>query len=755
MTIELLIFFVSLVFCGIILYMLGLIWFSDSRNQQLRSFFSLGIVVFFWTFFGAIIALNGDSSYYPILQTVRMIFVCLLPYTLLWFFMDITRLNLTHNNKALQIIFVIPALDIIAFITNPLHHLVYKDYTYSLSPLGPLFWVHTLFAYLAITVGLVCMFYYIAKNIRQNSSVIIGGIAILLPYTVDALSTFDIVDVPTGSTSIAFCLAFTVFFLVLYREKIFNFKSAMLSVVFESYNDSIILIDKNKVIVDMNSAMTNKFTDFPIEIGSTSFSSFLQYLKNNAVKRMPEELFDEEFILDEGFRGGQFTMWLNKEERTLNFTRQFIKTSGKISGYSIAFADITSFLSMIKEINEKNTRLLELKKLADAASQAKSTFLTNMSHEIRTPLNAIIGMTHIAKKAALSVSNTKTVSSIEEIQTASLHLMGILIDILDMSKLESGKFVLSVGEFFLFDAMKEVKSIIQHRCNEKDITFITNFGIPEKIAVIGDKMRLKQVLINLLGNAVKFTPAYGQIEFLLKIVDETETSIRLQWVVSDTGIGIEDEQRSRIFTPFEQANKSIAAHFGGVGLGLAISRNLIELMGGHIKVQSALGQGSTFSFTINMEKTDFKRESDDDFEVSVLDLTGKRILLVEDIEINRVIIQELLDGTNVEIDEAIDGKDALEKFAASPIDYYDLIFMDIQMPIMDGYDSTRAIRRLPRKDAATVRIVAMTADAYREDIEASLRSGMNDHLSKPIVLRAMIKVLKELMGRGEVEKGNE
>ena len=375
---------------------------------------------------------------------------------------------------------------------------------------------------------------------------------------------------------------------------------------------------------------------------------------------------------------------------------------------------------------------------AREASQAKGAFLARMSHEIRTPLNAIIGMTRIAR--ASSENREKTLYSLDQITTASTHLLAILNDVLDMSKIESGKFEVAHLPFQLSSVMDEVSSIIAQRCKEKFISFICDVAALPEFSLMGDKLRLNQVIINLLGNAIKFTKSRGTIVFSVKVTGETEKDIALSFTCEDSGIGMNEEQVARLFNAFEQADSSIAARFGGTGLGLAISQSLVNLMGGEITVTSEPGKGSTFQFELTFNKSENVSERRYTF-IDNIDLSNARILLAEDLEINRIILRELLADTGVTIVEAADGQIAVDEFANAPAGYFQLIFMDIQMPNVDGYEATQKIRKLTHPDAKTIPIVAMTANAYQEDISMAIAVGMNGHLSKPIDFEALQRTL--------------
>ncbi|MCL1849196.1 MAG: bacteriohemerythrin, partial [Clostridiales bacterium] len=416
-----------------------------------------------------------------------------------------------------------------------------------------------------------------------------------------------------------------------------------------------------------------------------------------------------------------------------------------------SFADI----SYIKEADE-HRHMLEM---AEQASQAKSAFLANMSHEMRTPMNAIIGMTNLG----LSAEDPERMKyCFEKIRNASKHLLGVINDILDISKIESGKFELSLTPFHFEKMLMEAVSVNSIHAEEKrqSLSICIDECIPQTI--IGDEQRLMQVMTNLLSNAVKFTPDQGEIWVNARCLGEEEGVYTVRVEVKDTGIGISPEQQSRLFQSFQQAESSMTRKYGGTGLGLAISKSIIEMMGGRIWIESELGKGSTFVFEIKAEKA----PENDDTEPAHQEMpqnidgyfTGSRILLAEDVEINREIVLALLEPTGVEVVCAENGKQAFDMYADEPA-RYDLIFMDIQMPDMDGLESTQRIRALNVPLAQEVPIVAMTANVFREDVEECIAAGMNDHIGKPIDADELYqKMTKYLMlhfpGEGGQEAGD-
>lgn len=421
----------------------------------------------------------------------------------------------------------------------------------------------------------------------------------------------------------------------------------------------------------------------------------------------------------------------------------------------IFFIYLMNLRAHSKQLEAARQSAEKAQKAAEQASIAKSEFLSRMSHEIRTPMNGIIGMTEIARQN--SNDSEKVDDCLKKVSLSSKHLMSLINDVLDMSKIESGKIQLKNELFDLRLFLENIENIYSVQAEEKGIDFdISLSGKIDKF-IVGDSLRLNQILTNLLSNAFKFTPNGGKIVLGIGELKHEEDTVLLRFSVKDTGIGIKEENLEKIFEAFEQENAEISHKFGGTGLGLSIVRRFSELMGGSVTVHSEYGKGAEFSVdlpfgvTENSQMLDWKTNKTADqsgIENKTYDFSGKHILLAEDNELNREIAVELLGaGTGAIIDEAEDGEMAVDIFAASEVNYYDLILMDIQMPHMDGFEATRRIRAMERPDAAKVPIFAMTANAFAEDEEKSRQAGMNAHLSKPLEISAVLAAMNEILNR--------
>lgn len=386
-------------------------------------------------------------------------------------------------------------------------------------------------------------------------------------------------------------------------------------------------------------------------------------------------------------------------------------------------------------IQEEKANLLVAQKIAES----KNLFLAKMSHDIRTPLNAIIGLLQITVD---SVSDRPKVSeNLNQAEKAAEYLLNVLNDILDMSKIESGKMEIRKAPFDIQALMETLKTINSSQAAAKQIDFQVKAEGLLSDYYLGDKVRISQIMMNLLSNAIKFTGQSGHIQFLLKGEPSAEHTDKLTFIVQDDGIGMTEDYMKRLFEPFEQAEETQKLNVAGSGLGLSIVKNLVELMGGSIEVESKDNYGSRFTITLHLERTSKPEKETGEDSVDV-NLEGKKILLAEDNELNAMIAEEILRMYHISVTKAWNGLEAVELFEASHDGEYDMILMDIRMPVMNGLEATSKIRGLSHPNAATIPIVAMSANAFDDDISVAFESGMDDYLSKPVDIQKLIKTLK-------------
>ena len=378
----------------------------------------------------------------------------------------------------------------------------------------------------------------------------------------------------------------------------------------------------------------------------------------------------------------------------------------------------------------------------DQSAQAKSDFLARMSHEIRTPMNGIIGMTEIALQQGQS--EQVRLDCLKKVRASSNYLLGLLNDILDMSKIESGKMSLSTGDFDLSNLLDELHSVLDGEFAEKGQTFKTDIQLTHSW-FHGDSLRISQVLINLLGNAVKYSESGAQTLLTVKETALPHNRASIYFAVTDQGTGISEKDRQRIFGVFEQLGNA-SSHRQGSGLGLAICNRLIHMMDSEILLDSELGKGSTFSFTLELPLADVPEQQSEDVPCEV-DLHEVRVLVAEDNELNMEIICAFLDNLGCHADSAFNGQQAVELFEQSPSGYYHMIFMDVMMPVMNGLEAAHLIRTCGHPDSETIPMIAVSANAFDEDIRRSLASGMNAHLSKPIEPKKLTQTVQHFASR--------
>lgn len=417
-------------------------------------------------------------------------------------------------------------------------------------------------------------------------------------------------------------------------------------------------------------------------------------------------------------------------------------------------------IMILQDVHDTRSRSEQLKQAmkeaydtAENANRAKSLFLTSMSHDIRTPMNGIMGMTQIARK---HLGDTERVEDcLRKIEESSKHLLDLINEVLDMAKIESGSTQLKEEVLSLPELVEAVGEVCHIDAEKKHQRFDVVVGGIQHEQVLTDPVKLRQILTNLTANAVKYTPDGGHIELLaeqLPIRREGYGSYR--FIIKDNGIGMSEEFQKHLFQPFSREDNSMTNVTQGTGLGLSIVKSMIDMMEGSIEVKSVQGEGSTFTVLLQLALAE-KPEQEDEPEEEI-HFGGRRILLVEDNELNREIAWELLSEIGLLVESAQNGQEAYECIMERPDYYYELVFMDIQMPVLNGYNATRKIRSIGTKYTDTLPIIAMTANVFQDDILEAVESGMNDHVTKPIDMKVITAVLRKwLHGKGMGEKKKE
>ena len=483
------------------------------------------------------------------------------------------------------------------------------------------------------------------------------------------------------------------------------------------------------------------------------FSTFKRFLLQNVPEEKKKKL-EEEFetericarIQEVSIVEREFQKWY--EHSTSWFRIQFILSMTREKKRPIVTVTVMNIDDLKRLQEEQNKALLSAYESARQASRAKADFLATMSHDIRAPMNAIMGMSTIARRNIHDPE--KLEDCLNKIDASSKHLLSLINSVLDMSKIESGK-VVFVEEVFQLDQMiEDIKRIVQPQAEKKDIQFTGEYETLQGVMVKSDPLRIRQVLLNIVGNAIKFTPEKGKVHCsgfkVLSIYDGYST---FEFTCEDNGIGMDQEFVDKIFQPYERSKNVTSNEIEGSGLGMFISKNIVEMMNGEIYVESKKGEGTKFTVIFHLKEISEqpekeKTEQNEETQIAFDAMKGKRILLVEDNDMNREIAQEFLTEEGILVENAVNGKEAVEKMEQSSLYYYDLILMDIQMPVMNGYEASAAIRRMDREDSG-LPIIAMTANAFSDDIRQAKEAGMNEHIAKPIDVSVMFSVLSDWM----------
>ena len=664
---------------------------------------------------------------YMIFIYICYIGICITPIALLY--LGKVLLSPDWYPRRIHALFlVIPVISIIVVFTDSFHHLFFTHFSlYSNEAVyGPYFYFHSVYSYVCITLGIIFMFVSSARNTGifsvQSLFIVLGVSVTLIP---NVLFSLGLVNLHFSINMVAFTFAILCFAFVILKFRFISSLPITIKSVVDLISDGYLVLNDDYYIMTYNKALSRLLQGSAnVELGSSmktfveqycldkTFDSFLELSKLATEKR--ETVSEEAHLLGDIYVSVEITPVFQRNYQT---------------GSIILLKDIT-----------KSKQLIETTR---AANQMKSDFLANMSHEIRTPMNAIIGMTAIGKTAE---DIEKKDYCFGQIDDASTHLLGVINDVLDMSKIEAGKFELSPVEYNIRDMVSRVVNLTTFKTELKHQEF--NVWIDDELpkTLIGDDQRIAQVITNLLGNAVKFTPENGVITLNMKCLNKEDDSCSVLTQIIDNGIGMDSEQQSKLFQSYAQAEANTSRNYGGTGLGLSISKNIVEMMGGKIWVESESGMGSTFAFSFQAERG--SDSSISEVDATSIDINGifkdHRILLAEDVDINYEILASLLEPTNIDIGWARDGQEIVNMFIENQ-DVCELILMDVQMPIMDGLEATKTIRQLSFPFAKTVPIIAMSANVFREDIEKCIEAGMNDHLGKPIDINDVIDKLSNYL----------
>ena len=710
-----LLLFILVAVCYLILGIYTLLADMKSKVRWMYMFAIISLT--FWSLFYGLMMISNNEPTARVFFSIGLLFSCL--FFPSWIHFLLYLIDSKHkDSKCLGILYTFA-------IIIPIIGIHYENIYFAETPFGFLYSYGENIVFRIMTIYLVFLFFIIAylhykwwklaRSEKQKKyimrfvtiTLLIAPLGFILEFIGPAF--FGIKTIPISSGVILIVSLQLAYIMHMYSSLSISVKNISED-IFKSISMPIFLLNIENYIIHINDAAASVWgNDY---IGKNAVTLFL-------VDNKPPEatLFDADFT----------EKTVTAESRTYDMLLKVLTDKhGEVFSKIVAFNDITEMQNALA--------------FAKDQSKAKGEFLSRMSHEMRTPMNAIIGMANIGRNAN---DPQKINNYLDKIVEASNHLLDVINDVLDMSKIEANKMEIITSSFNLDVLIERVKSIAAIKAYEKShkLSFNIDNNIPRSL--IGDNLRLAQVMANFLSNAIKFTPDGGHIDLNINLIKKVDNELTIRVEVKDTGIGISPDHFEKLFSSFEQAEGDTDRKYGGTGLGLSISKRIIELMGGSIGVASEKGNGSCFYFIIKLQLSNFDENNLNSIEDEInLDgaFKGKNILLVEDIEINREIVITILEDTGVEIDKAENGIIALEMFEKNE-NKYDLIFMDIQMPYMNGLEATTKIRSINSDYAKNIPIIAMTANAFAEDVLECKNAGMNDHIRKPIDFDDVLKKL--------------
>jgi signal transduction histidine kinase/ActR/RegA family two-component response regulator len=666
--------------------------------------------------------------------------IAFIPVMWLIFSLQYTQEERWLKRKYIYLLLVIPFITLVMVFTNPYHQFFASDLRSEVLEGSTIqllvyeftgyFWIHAAYSVSLIMSGMMIFINTLGRFSKiYTKQVIIILLAILIPLIGQGLFLFHLGPVKNlDTTTFSFTFTGILFFIGMFRYRMLDFIPITGAAVIEAMEDLVIVLDNQKRVIDINVSALNRLSKRYEQVIGQDIKSAVEHIG-----------FDEEWEIVG--KSSKISVNLKDEKKYYDIKRSplYDKRNHIIGGF-VVLRDITNL--------EKTVRELEKAKYeAEQANKAKSEFLATISHEIRTPINGIVGMAELLKSAMLSEEEKENLKVLEHLAEA---LLNIINDILDFSKIEAGRMELQKSSMDIRELIADIVKSFSY--TEKRQQVALNCYIDEQVPniIYTDSARLKQILVNLLSNAFKFTEK-GKIDIHIESIREQDHEVMLLFSVTDTGIGIAKDKLKTLFQTFYQVDSTSKRKYGGTGLGLSIVKKLVELMGGKIGVESEEGLGSKFSFEMTFEKVN-KSSINEELSIKIYSEKDMKlhILVVEDSKVNQLLIKKILVQKNWVVETANNGKEALEKLEKED---YDLILMDIQMPVMDGYEASKIIREKEKITQKHIPIIALTANSTEEDQRKSIEAGMDEYLTKPIksenlylnILKYIILNQKELL----------